>query len=113
MASAHEHSTWIGARVSRYRRAAGINQDQLARLAGVSQPTVSRIERGEGAVDAATAMRLASGLGVDLAALLGPVLVDEDMVAAARPGSDVSAMNQMRAAARDYLADYRHVLSLS
>ncbi len=113
MGTSQQHVVWIGNRVKRYRKAVDISQDELAQRAGLSQPTVSRIERGDGSVDAGTAMRLAFGLGVDLEALLGPVLIEEAIVAAARPGCDASTMDEMRDAAREYLADYRRVSALT
>lgn len=105
----NEYTSVVGRRVRQHREAAGLNQGQLAQLAGVSQPTISRIEQGDGVLDAMTALRLAAGLGVRVGALLSPAHMIDQMVTAARPGDSDSGMDDMIAAARAYLADYRRI----
>lgn len=54
------------------RRAAGLTQDQLALRAGISQPMISRIERGSCAADLRAMTRLARGVGQQLSVRLYP-----------------------------------------
>lgn len=54
------------------RRAAGVTQTQLASRAGISQPMISRIERGVVAPDLPSMARLARGVGHDLSVRLYP-----------------------------------------
>lgn len=105
----NRYTTVIGRRVREHREAAGLSQGQLAERAGVSQATISRIEQGEGSLDATAALRLAGGLGVRVGALLSPAHMTEHMLTAARPGDSDSGMDDMIAAARAYLADYRRI----
>lgn len=51
------------------RRSAGLSQDALARLAGTSRPTLSAYEHGRKSPTVATAARLLSEAGFDLAAV--------------------------------------------
>ena len=62
----------FGQEVRDARRAAGLTQDRLASRAGVSQPMVSRIERGEAAPDLRSMARLARGVGQHLSVRLYP-----------------------------------------
>lgn len=104
---AHDITAVVGRRVRAHRLALQLNQQQLAWRSGMSQPTISRIEKGEGPLDASTALQLANGLGVRVGALLEPTYTAEAVITAARPGTSTSAMSTMRAAAVDYLANYR------
>lgn len=54
------------------RRAAGLTQDGLALRAGISQPMISRIERGASAPDLRAMARLARGVGQHLSVRLYP-----------------------------------------
>lgn len=54
------------ARLTAARETAGHTMSSLARLAGVSQATVSRLERGDSPPSVATATRLARALNVTL-----------------------------------------------
>ena len=54
----------------RARVAAGLDQETLAGLSGVSQPTISRIEGGQ-APSTATALRIARALNVPVEELFG------------------------------------------
>jgi uncharacterized protein DUF5753/helix-turn-helix protein len=55
----------IGAVIARMRRAKGLTGGDLGRLAGMSQPKVSRIENGKGNPDPEDIGRLALALGAD------------------------------------------------
>ena len=59
------HSSLKAARVR-----AGMSSVELAKLAGVSQNTITRIERGSGVPQATTLYKLALALRVDPATLL-------------------------------------------
>jgi transcriptional regulator with XRE-family HTH domain len=55
----------VGAVIARMRRAKGLTGGDLGRLAGMSQPKVSRIENGKGNPDPEDIGRLALALGAD------------------------------------------------
>lgn len=61
----------FGANLAHQRRAKGISQEHLAALVGVSNNTVSRIERGRQAPSIQVAERLAGALGISPLALFG------------------------------------------
>ncbi|HEX2205888.1 MAG TPA: helix-turn-helix transcriptional regulator [Longimicrobium sp.] len=54
----------------RLRTAAGMSQSDLARAAGMTQPAISKVERGEANLRLQTVGRLAAALGVEAADLL-------------------------------------------
>lgn len=61
-----------------------LSQDQLAERAGVSRPTISRIERGAGDVGVDVVQRIADALGVAVADLFvapSAARVDDDELA--------------------------------
>lgn len=60
---------YIGQRIAELRRAKGMTQEGLAAAAGVSTPSISRIERGEMSAGIDILGRIASALGtkIDLA----------------------------------------------
>jgi len=61
----------IGSRLRDARKAAGLTQEQLERLAGVSQPHISAIERGEAELPAMKALaRLAGACRITVADLV-------------------------------------------
>lgn len=62
----------VGARLRAARRRTVLTQDALARLAGISRPSVSNIEAGRQSVTLALFLSLADALGADPAELLGP-----------------------------------------
>lgn len=62
----------FGREVRDARRAAGLTQSRLASRVGISQPMISRIERGACVPDLRAMARLARGLGHDLSVRLYP-----------------------------------------
>ena len=60
----------LGERLKAARQRHGLTLDDLARRAGVSRAMISRIERGESSPTATVLVRLGSGLGLSLSALL-------------------------------------------
>lgn len=62
----------FGREVRDARRAAGLTQSQLARRAGISQPVISRIERGISAPDLRSMARVARGVGHNLSVRIFP-----------------------------------------
>lgn len=56
----------LGEQIASLRADAGMTQTQLADVAGVPQPEISRIERGAGNPTRDTLARLASALGAHL-----------------------------------------------
>lgn len=111
--AANGYTACVGRQIKAHRSAAELTQTQLAELAQVSQPTISRIEQGEGSVDAPTLLLIAEALDVSVQALLGAASMEEEIEVAARPGESDSGMAQMRAVALDYLASFRRVAELS
>ena len=61
----------IGERIREARKAAGLSQEQLAKKIGVWQPTLSDWERGGVDIRIAALTKLADGLGIPLAQLIG------------------------------------------
>ncbi|MGK5559282.1 helix-turn-helix domain-containing protein, partial [Actinomadura kijaniata] len=57
----------VGRELRRLRTAAGLSGSGLARLAGVPQPTVSRVEMGRRVSDPVVVLRLFEALGVGAA----------------------------------------------
>ncbi|HEV7257648.1 MAG TPA: XRE family transcriptional regulator [Bosea sp. (in: a-proteobacteria)] len=60
----------LGARLKAARLRAELTLDGLAKRTGVSRAMISRVERGESSPTAALLVRLGSGLGLSLSALL-------------------------------------------
>ena len=99
----------MGKRVKELREAHKMTQIDLANATGVSRPTISRIEAGHGAVDAADALSLATALKVKLRAITGSAGWSDRVATAGRPSVEDSCMEHMREAAIDYLETYRRV----
>jgi transcriptional regulator with XRE-family HTH domain len=59
------HGESVGAALARMRRSSGLTGAKLAALVGMSQPKISRIERGIGSLDAGDVGTLARSLGAD------------------------------------------------
>ncbi|MEU4357395.1 helix-turn-helix domain-containing protein [Streptomyces virginiae] len=64
-------TTELADNVRKYRRRAGLSQEELAHAAGVSPGTVRKVEQG-GTVRMETLHALARALGVTTATLLAP-----------------------------------------
>jgi HTH-type transcriptional regulator / antitoxin HipB len=80
----------VGSAVRAARRRAGISQSELADLAGMSQPSIARLERGVVSPTVITLDRIARALGADLVIDFEP-----------QPGNDLSpARIPVRAATR-------------
>lgn len=62
----------IGARIRALRLARGLSQGELAKLTGLSEPTLSRIENGQSLISAHKLYTLAEVLGTDISAFFGP-----------------------------------------
>ena len=60
----------VALRLKTLRAERGLTLDALAQLSGVSRAMISRVERGESSPTAALLVRLGSGLGLSLSALL-------------------------------------------
>lgn len=59
-------SVALGRALRDARRAMGLTQGRAARLAGIAQPTVSKIERGQSAVTLGTLLRILAVLKLEL-----------------------------------------------
>jgi transcriptional regulator with XRE-family HTH domain len=55
----------LGAKLRRFREAAGLTQEQLGFRCNLDLSEISRIERGERDIRLSTVVRLATGLGLD------------------------------------------------
>lgn len=66
----HDLDARLGARLKRARQNRGMTLEALAEATGVSRSMISRVERGESSPTAALLVRLGSGLGMSLSALL-------------------------------------------
>lgn len=62
----------LGARVRAARLAVGMTQAELAKAAGLKQPDVARIEKGEGNPTLSKLERLSAAISIPLHALLAP-----------------------------------------
>lgn len=67
----------VGARMAARRRALGIRQVTLAETLGVTQPTISRMERGTIALTVSQLVRVAKALRTSPAMLLPMLLPDQ------------------------------------
>jgi transcriptional regulator with XRE-family HTH domain len=96
----------IGRAVRSAREAAGMSTRALAKLADVSQPLVSKVERGVTAPSVATLYRIAEALGVSPAALLPPPDLDDVHLIPAEAGERVASSDRPHSAiGRVVLAD--------
>jgi transcriptional regulator with XRE-family HTH domain len=60
----------IGENIRRYRQVFGLSQKKLSELAGVSQPTLSYIERGHHEPDFSTVRKVSEAFGLPMSALV-------------------------------------------
>lgn len=74
----------IGRRIVEERQRAGMSQRDLARSAGLSQPTVQRIEVGDREASAVELSMIADACGVLLADLLGTNSLAQEVRCAGR-----------------------------
>jgi transcriptional regulator with XRE-family HTH domain len=96
----------IGREVRRAREAAGLSTRALARLSGISQPLVSKVERGVTAPSVATLYRIADALNVSPAALLPAPDLDDVHYVPATAGDLVPSSDRPHSAVgRVVLAD--------
>jgi transcriptional regulator with XRE-family HTH domain len=103
----------LGALVRRHRSAAGLSGAELARRAGVSQPSVWRVESGRRLSDVAVVERLASALGLESGAERHLIEVAHAAYGAtARPRVD-SGISMIAGQAGRYLQGARLVRSFS
>jgi predicted ATPase/DNA-binding XRE family transcriptional regulator len=85
MTATHRLATEFGRRIRSLRASAGLTQAELAERAGISERTISDLERGlRGTVYPATARKLAAALAVD-GGQLGAFLADAQGEDAPRP----------------------------
>ena len=72
LAVAHAVALWLIG----YRAEHGLSQSGLARLAGMSQPTIARLEAGDTEPKLSTLMRLVRSLATPLSVHLTPASVE-------------------------------------
>lgn len=87
--------TDVGVRVERARAGADLSQRALADMAGISQPTLSRIISGDRAAKMPEVVAIAWATGVTVAELTGTGRVDERAQCAARATNNAN-MDGMR-----------------
>ena len=75
----------LGQEIKALRKAAGMSGQSLAEAAGVSQPTVSRVENGQRVADVGSVKRIISALGLDHATA---VRLSSEMADAYAAGSE-------------------------
>jgi transcriptional regulator with XRE-family HTH domain len=85
----------LGKVIARLREDRGLSQADLASRVGISQPTLSRFERGAGKPDALTMRKLAAELGVSVDAV--NARIDEVLERAKKLSANVTT----RASAQD------------
>jgi transcriptional regulator with XRE-family HTH domain len=95
-------TTEVGARVERARAAAGLSQRALADIAGISQPTLSRIISGDRTAKMPELVAIAWATGVMVTELAGLGTVAERAQCAARATGD-SGMEGMHEALLHFL----------
>ena len=88
-AALHPEVVALGKVIARLREDRGISQADLAARVGISQPTLSRFERGAGKPDALTMKKLATELGISVDAVHGRI--DEVLVRAKRLSANATS----------------------
>jgi HTH-type transcriptional regulator/antitoxin HipB len=56
----------VGRLIQRFRQARGLNQTELAQLAGLRQERISKIETGQGGVKLSTVCDVLAALGLEM-----------------------------------------------
>jgi transcriptional regulator with XRE-family HTH domain len=103
--------TSVGGRVAKCREAAGFSQRELEEKTGISQSTLTRIERGEREVKMNELISIAWATGTTYGDLVGDSEVRDRLQFAGRVGS-TAAFDEMKSAAAyffeldDYLDQY-------
>ncbi len=95
--------TALGRRMQAARETAEISQTAAGTAIGVSQPTYSRIEKGERPLAGDELVVLADLFGVRAASITGLASVSKRAIYAARTDGSSSAMEKMRARLSAYL----------
>lgn len=73
-------------RLTQLRETAGLSQYEVAKRAGLTRQTLSRLEMGESVPTWPTVQLLAAALGVDCTAFVDPALQPPDAEPARKPG---------------------------
>jgi ribosome-binding protein aMBF1 (putative translation factor) len=55
----------VAIRIIQFRAARGLTQTDVARMVGMQQPVIARLERGENPPSLATLARISSGTGIE------------------------------------------------
>ncbi len=95
-------TTDVGVRIERARVAAGLSQRALADIAGISQPTLSRVVSGQRTAKMPELVAIAWATGVTVAELAGTGTVAERVECAAR-ATNHADMDRMREALLHFL----------
>ena len=95
-------TTDVGARIERARVAAGLSQRALADMAGISQPTLSRVVSGQRTAKMPELVAIAWATGATVAELAGTGTVAERVECAAR-ATNHADMDSMREALLHFL----------
>jgi len=95
--------TNIGQRLTRFRALAGHDQSTMAKAAGISQPTYSRLENGQAKATLAHLYLIAEALEVRPDAIIGRPDQEQRVVCSARTNGAPSDMAAMKQRLLDYL----------
>ena len=95
-------TTDVGVRIERARVSAGLSQRALADMAGISQPTLSRIVTGQRTAKVPELVAIAWATGATVAELAGTGTVAERVECAAR-ATNHADMDSMREALLHFL----------
>ena len=100
---AHHMSKMLGSRIREARLRAGISQEDMAALLGVSQPTYFLIESGARALKGDELVMIADRLGVRAAALTGLTTLRHQARFAARADEADTPLDVLRHRLEEYL----------
>ena len=102
----------IGQGIAKYRKAAGLTQEQLAAKLQVAHETVSRMERGVSMPSVMTLHRIANALGVEVQEFFAAEAGDSEKARALdnlltllkrRPGHEIRMVNELASVALEQL----------